>query len=90
MRAIGFNRILCNYDALLMAWEEFLDDQKLGSEIRGRIIGVQAQMNLFFFIFLDSFLVTKCIPTLTIFRSPYSPPTCLQPEESLWQMSHLK
>ena len=51
VRAIGFNCILCNYDAFLMTWEEFLDDQKLDSEICGRIIGVQAQMNLFFYFF---------------------------------------
>ena len=49
-RASCFQRILDNYAALLQDWTISLDE-KLQSDIRGRIIGRQAQMNTFDFFF---------------------------------------
>ena len=45
-----FHRIIDNYSALLQEWIECLD-QKLQADVRGRIIGCQAQMNTFVFFF---------------------------------------
>ena len=50
VRASCFQRILDNYTALLQEWTISLDE-KLQSDIRGRIIGCQAQMNTFDFFF---------------------------------------
>ena len=50
VRASCFQRILDNYAALLQEWTIPLDE-KLQSDIRGRIIGCQAQMNTFDFFF---------------------------------------
>ena len=50
VRASCFQRILDNYPALLQEWTISLDE-KLQSDIRGRIIGCQAQMNTFDFFF---------------------------------------
>ena len=50
VRASCFQRILGNYAALLQEWIISLDG-KLQSDIRGRIIGCQAQMNTFDFFF---------------------------------------
>ena len=52
MRASCFQRILNNYAALLQEWTIVLDE-KLQSDIRGRIIGCQAQMNTFDFFWLN-------------------------------------
>ena len=48
VRASCFQRILDNYEALPQEWIISLDE-KLQSDIRGRIIGCQAQMNTFNF-----------------------------------------
>ena len=50
MRASCFHRIIDNYSALLQEWIVCLD-QKLQADVRGRIIGCQAQMNTFDFFF---------------------------------------
>ena len=50
VRASCFQRIPDNYAALLQEWTISLDE-KLQSDIRGRIIGCQAQMNTFDFFF---------------------------------------
>ena len=50
MRAGCFHRIIDNYSALLQEWIVCLD-QKLEADVRGRIIGCQAQMNTFDFFF---------------------------------------
>ena len=50
VRASCFQRILDNYEALLQEWIISLDE-KLQSDIRGRIIGCQAQMKTFNFFF---------------------------------------
>ena len=50
VRASCFQRILDNYAALLQEWIISLDG-KLQSDIRGRIVGCQAQMNTFDFFF---------------------------------------
>ena len=48
VRASCFQRILHNYAALLQEWTISLDE-KLQSDLRGRIIGCKAQMNTFYF-----------------------------------------
>ena len=50
LRASCFQRVLDNYAALLQEWIISLDG-KLQSDIRGRIIGCQAQMDTFDFFF---------------------------------------
>ena len=50
MRASCFHRIIDNYSALLREWIVCLH-QKLEADVRGRIIGCQAQMNTFDFFF---------------------------------------
>ncbi|CAH3013798.1 unnamed protein product, partial [Porites evermanni] len=50
VRASCFHRIIDNYSALLQEWIVCLD-QKLQADVRGRIIGCQAQMNTFDFFF---------------------------------------
>ena len=50
LRASCFQRVLDNYAALLQEWIISLDG-KLQSDIRGRIIGCQAQMDTFNFFF---------------------------------------
>ena len=50
VRARCFQRILDNYAALLQEWTISLDE-KFQSDIRGRIIRCQAQMNTFDFFF---------------------------------------
>ena len=52
VRASCFQRILDSYAALLQEWTISLDE-KLQSDIRGRIIGCQAQMNTFDFFKLN-------------------------------------
>ena len=52
VRASCFQQILDNYAALLQEWTIFLDE-KLQSDIRGRIIGCQVQMNTFDFFGLN-------------------------------------
>ena len=49
-RASCFHRIIDNYSALLQEWIVCLD-QKLQADVRGKIIGCQAQMNTFDFFF---------------------------------------
>ena len=50
VRAQSLKSILDNYSVLLKLWDEYLEE-RLQSDIRARIIGVQAQMNLFNFYF---------------------------------------
>ena len=50
VRATCFQRILDNYDELLTLWNECLK-MNLEPDIRGRIVGCQAQMRLFNFFF---------------------------------------
>ena len=50
MQASCFYRIIDNYSALLQEWIVCLD-QKVQADVRGRIIGCQAQMNTFVFFF---------------------------------------
>ena len=50
VRAGCFHRIIDNYLALLQEWIVCLD-QKLQADVRGMIIGCQAQMNTFEFFF---------------------------------------
>ena len=50
VRASCFQRILDNYSALLQEWMVCLDE-KLQADIRGRIIGCQAQMKTYDFFF---------------------------------------
>ena len=50
VRASCFQRILDNYSAFFQEWIISLDG-KLQSDIRGRFIGCQAQMNIFDFFF---------------------------------------
>ena len=48
MRATCFQRVIDNYDALLKLWNDCLET-RLKSDVRGRIIGCQAQMKKFDF-----------------------------------------
>ena len=48
VRASCFQRIIDNYSALLQEWIVCLD-QKLQADVRGRVIGCEAQMNTFDF-----------------------------------------
>ena len=50
VRAVCFRRILDNYSALMEVWKESLADQ-LQPDVRGRIVGCQAQMQTFDFFF---------------------------------------
>ncbi|KAK2550816.1 Zinc finger MYM-type protein 1 [Acropora cervicornis] len=50
VRASCFQRIIDNYSALLQEWIVCLD-QKLQADVRGTVIGVEAQMNTFDFFF---------------------------------------
>ena len=50
VRASCFQRIIGNYSALLQEWIVCLD-QKLQADVRGRVIGCEAQMNNFDFFF---------------------------------------
>ena len=74
MRASCFQRILDNYVALLQEWIISLDG-KLQSDIRGRIIGCQAQMNTFDFFFGLN-LGQRLFSTQIIYRKPYSKQGC--------------
>ena len=49
--ATAFQRILDNYSSLLKIWDECLQEGKLQSDIRGRIIGCKSQMLDFDFYF---------------------------------------
>ena len=52
VRATCFQRVLNNYNALLTLWNECLQsDPKPDPDVRGRIIGCQAQMKSFDFFF---------------------------------------
>ena len=51
VRATAFQRILDNYSSLLKIWDECLQEGKLQSDIRGRIIGCKSQMWDFDFYF---------------------------------------
>ena len=48
--ATCFQRVIDNYDALLKLWNDCLET-RLESDVRGRIIGCQAQMKKFDFFF---------------------------------------
>ena len=50
VRGLSLQSVLDNYEALLSVWEEALDGS-LDSEMRARIIGVEAQMLKFEFLF---------------------------------------
>ena len=50
IRAACFQRVIDNYEALLYLWEECLSS-KLEAELRGRILGCQAQMKSFDYFF---------------------------------------
>ena len=50
VRAAALQRVLDNYKTLLTLWEE-VKESPLDSEIKARIIGVEAQMNNFNFLF---------------------------------------
>ena len=50
VRASCFQRIIDNYSALFQEWIVCLD-QKLQTDVRGRVIGCEAQMNTFDFFF---------------------------------------
>ena len=50
IRAACFQRVIDNYEALLSLWEECLSS-KLEAELRGRILGCQAQMKSFDYFF---------------------------------------
>ena len=50
LRAICFQRVIDNYDALLKLWNDCLET-RLESDVRGRIIGCRAQMKKFYFFF---------------------------------------
>ena len=50
VRASCFQRIIDNYSALLQEWIVCLD-QKLQADVRGRVIGCEAQINTFDFFF---------------------------------------
>lgn len=50
IRAESYKRVLENYDALQLEWDECLEG-KLDSEMRARIIGVKAQMESFDYFF---------------------------------------
>ena len=50
VRAICFQRILDNYEGLLTLWNDCLETN-LEPDVRGRIVGCQAQMRLFNFFF---------------------------------------
>jgi hypothetical protein len=51
VRADCLQSILDNYDALLKLWDECLDSGQMDPDVRGRIIGCQAQMKTFNFFF---------------------------------------
>jgi hypothetical protein len=51
IRAVCFKRILDNYEALMLTWEQCLDERSVDAEVRGRIIGCQSQMATFHFYF---------------------------------------
>ena len=40
-------RLIDNYEALMKVWMHYLDNRKIASELKGRIIGVKAQMESF-------------------------------------------
>ena len=46
VRATCFQRVIDNYDALLKLWNDCLE-MRLESDVRGRVIGYQAQMKKF-------------------------------------------
>lgn len=50
VRAICFQRVLENYEFLLKLWDECLE-KRLHPEVRGRVLGCQAQMKSFDFFF---------------------------------------
>ena len=50
LRATYFQRVIDNYNALLKLWNDCLET-RLESDVRGRIIGCQAQMKRFDFFF---------------------------------------
>ncbi|XP_076359091.1 zinc finger MYM-type protein 1-like [Tachypleus tridentatus] len=49
-RGQSFDRIIANYEALLLEWDVCLED-RLDSEMRARIIGVRSQMEKFEYFF---------------------------------------
>ena len=51
VRAICFQRVLDNYTALLKLWEDSLHTRRQQPDVRGRIIGCQAQMKTLNFFF---------------------------------------
>ena len=40
-------RLIDNYEALMKVWIHYLDNRKMASELKGRIIGVKTQMESF-------------------------------------------
>ena len=74
VHAPWFQRILENYAALLQEWTISLDE-KAQSDIRGRIIGCQAQMNTFDFLFGLN-LGRGCFLTQKTYQEPYSKQRC--------------
>ncbi|XP_076359089.1 zinc finger MYM-type protein 1-like [Tachypleus tridentatus] len=50
VRGQSFDRIIANYEALLLEWDVCLED-RLDSEMRARIIGVRSQMEKFEYFF---------------------------------------
>ena len=50
VRALCFQRILDNYDSLMMLWQECLEG-KLDPDVKARIIGCETQMKQFHFFF---------------------------------------
>ena len=51
VRAVCFKRILKNYQALQETSKECLGQSGLSTEIKARIVGCQAQMNSFNYLF---------------------------------------
>ena len=70
VRARYFQRILDNYAALLQEWTISLDE-KLRSDIRGRMTGCQAQINTF-----DFFFELNLGQRLFSYKEPYGKQRC--------------
>ena len=51
VRAVCFKRIFKNYQALQETWKECLKQGGLSAEIKARVVGCQAQMNSFNYLF---------------------------------------
>ena len=51
VRSGCYKKIIDSYDSLYELWNECLDAGKLASELKGRIIGCQKQMEIFVFYY---------------------------------------